>query len=223
VLTRVLSTVRLLAASLRDMADNGAADTQHLGLADALESLRSELETALDKGKDQTVQFEVSDVTLTLQTVARKARGGHAGIRWYVVSAGAGASAENATVQTLVLNLTPLTAAEPGGVPSAGAVPADSAAVTDDEAPGLLSELLAGGGVQLAATGNRGFIIPVRVPGQMKLPPDPRYRKLILEGIGGNPLLDAGLHDGLHTGIKDAMRAQMPGIADFWQDSPSGD
>jgi hypothetical protein len=78
-----------------------------VGLSSALEALRSELETAWLEGRDERVRFRVSDVTLTVQTVARLDKDGTGKLRWWVVEAGGGVSSGKETTQTLVLTLTP--------------------------------------------------------------------------------------------------------------------
>ncbi len=76
-------------------------------LATALESLRNELEQAYEQGKDRLVRFRVTDVTLTVQAVARREKEGGGKLRWWLIEAGGQASAANETTQTLVLTLTP--------------------------------------------------------------------------------------------------------------------
>jgi hypothetical protein len=78
-----------------------------MGLSAALEGLREELETAWKQGAGKTLRFRVSDVTLTLEAVARRETEGSGKIRWWLVEAGGGVSAGRETTQTLVLTLTP--------------------------------------------------------------------------------------------------------------------
>ncbi len=78
-----------------------------LGLAAALEGLREELERAWRDGEGQRVRFRVSDVTLTVQAVARREGGASGKIRWWLVEAGAEERLGRETTQTLVLSLTP--------------------------------------------------------------------------------------------------------------------
>lgn len=78
-----------------------------MGLSAALEGLREELETAWQHGAGRALRFRVSDVTLTLEVVARRETEGSGKIRWWLVEAGGGVTAGKDTTQTLVLTLTP--------------------------------------------------------------------------------------------------------------------
>jgi hypothetical protein len=78
-----------------------------LGLSTALEGLREELETAWRRSRDKAIRFVVSDVTLTLEAVARREADGSGKIRWWLVEAGGGVRAGTETTQTLVLTLKP--------------------------------------------------------------------------------------------------------------------
>ena len=86
------------------MQDGGAG---FVGLASALEVLRSELEEAWKAGKGKRVRFRVSEVAVTLQAVARREREGSGKLRWYVVEAGGGAKSSGEATQTLELTLMP--------------------------------------------------------------------------------------------------------------------
>jgi len=78
-----------------------------MGLSGALEGLREELESAWKKGAGQAIRFRVSEVTLTLQAVARRDVEGSGKIRWWLIEAGGGVTAGSETTQTLVLTLSP--------------------------------------------------------------------------------------------------------------------
>jgi Trypsin-co-occurring domain 2 len=81
-----------------------------LGLVDlssALEALRAELEDAWAAGQGQRVRFRVSEVTLTVQAVARREKEGGGKLRWWVVEAGGQAKTSSDVTQALVLALTP--------------------------------------------------------------------------------------------------------------------
>ena len=90
--------------------DDGVFD-----LASALEGLRAELEKAWRGSEGRRVRFRVSDVTLTLQAVARRERSGSGKVRWWLVEAGGEASRGSETTQTLVLALTPNVYDDQGG------------------------------------------------------------------------------------------------------------
>ena len=76
-------------------------------VAEAIERLREELETALDAGAGHRVQFGLGDVTLTVSAVAGKAMDGSGKVRWWIVEAGGGMSRSSQAAQTLVLTLRP--------------------------------------------------------------------------------------------------------------------
>lgn len=79
-----------------------------LGLAQTLEALRDELESALQSGQGKRVRFRASEVTITLETVARLDKEGSGKIRWYVLEAGAAVKSGTEHSQTLTLTLAPL-------------------------------------------------------------------------------------------------------------------
>jgi hypothetical protein len=78
-----------------------------VGLAAALEGLREELESARLAGEGRPVRFEVTEVTLTLETIARREADGSGKIRWWVIEAGGGAKSGREQTQTLTLTLVP--------------------------------------------------------------------------------------------------------------------
>jgi hypothetical protein len=78
-----------------------------LDLSVALEGLRQELEAAWVAGQGRRVRFRVSDVSLTVQAVARKDREVGGKVRWWLVEAGGQAKRGSETTQTLVLSLSP--------------------------------------------------------------------------------------------------------------------
>lgn len=78
-----------------------------VGLSLAIEALRQELEDAVEAGKGRSVGFRVGEVTLTLEAVAQKEKGGGGKLRWWIVEAGGEAKASQAVTQTLVVSLTP--------------------------------------------------------------------------------------------------------------------
>ena len=78
-----------------------------MGLSAALEGLREELETAWEQGAGKALRFRVSNVTLTLEAVARRETEGSGKIRWWLIEAGGGVTAGKEMTQTLMLTLTP--------------------------------------------------------------------------------------------------------------------
>ncbi|AMB39665.1 MULTISPECIES: trypco2 family protein [Paenarthrobacter] len=83
-----------------------------IGLAEAIQSLRQELWEAMVAGTGSEVRFRVDSIELTLETAVTKAVGGKAGIKWWLVEAGAEASRGAASTQTLKLSLSPLHGSE---------------------------------------------------------------------------------------------------------------
>ena len=78
-----------------------------MGLSAALEGSREELESTWKEGAGKAIRFRVSDVTLTLEAVARRDVQGGGKIRWWLIEAGGDVTAGKETTQTLVLRLTP--------------------------------------------------------------------------------------------------------------------
>ena len=77
-----------------------------IGLSAALEGLREELKSAWEVSAGMAIRFRVSEVTLTLEAVARRDVQGSGKIRWWLIEAG-DVKAGKETTQTLVLKLTP--------------------------------------------------------------------------------------------------------------------
>jgi Trypsin-co-occurring domain 2 len=75
-----------------------------VGLAEAVESLRAELMTAVEAGKDRPMQFSVEPIELITQVAVTKDANGKIG--WHLL--GVGASYESANTQTLTLKLAPV-------------------------------------------------------------------------------------------------------------------
>lgn len=75
-----------------------------VGLAEAVESLRAELMTAVEAGKDQPMQFSVEPIELTAQVAVTKEASGKIG--WHLL--GIGGSYDSATTQILRLKLAPV-------------------------------------------------------------------------------------------------------------------
>jgi len=80
-----------------------------LPLADFIGALRAELRTAA-LGKDPELQFNVGPVTVEFTLMTHHEGGGKAGIRFWVVEAGASATAGKESTQKVTLALTPVTA-----------------------------------------------------------------------------------------------------------------
>jgi len=87
------------------MADEAAG----LPLADFIGALRAALRTAA-LAKDPQLQFNIGPVTVEFTLMTHHEGSGKAGIRFWVVEAGASASVANESTQKVTLALTPMTA-----------------------------------------------------------------------------------------------------------------
>lgn len=83
-------------------------------IADAIEYLRAELESALLKGSAQQVRFSIPTVSVTLSVVASRGSDVNAKVRWWVVEAGGGAKWTREQTQTVELTLRPVQVDEHG-------------------------------------------------------------------------------------------------------------
>ena len=78
-----------------------------MGLSEALESLRLELDDSREKSRGQRVRFRAEQITLTVQAVARTEKKVGGKLRWWLVEAGTDRTAGQEATQTLELTLTP--------------------------------------------------------------------------------------------------------------------
>jgi hypothetical protein len=74
-----------------------------VNLADAIESLRADLESVIERGRGHSLRFTLSPIQLTLYVVASDKGGGHVG--WKILEGSAEVSRES--TQTLAFTLTP--------------------------------------------------------------------------------------------------------------------
>jgi hypothetical protein len=86
-----------------------AAERAGVPLADFIGALRTELRAAA-LAKDPELQFNVGPVTVEFTLMTRHEGGGKAGVRFWVVEAGASASVANESTQKMTLELTPVSA-----------------------------------------------------------------------------------------------------------------
>jgi len=84
-------------------------EPDRLPLADFIAALRTELRAAA-LAKDPDLQFNVGPVTLELTLMTHHEGGGKAGVRFWVVEAGASATVANESTQKMTFALTPVTA-----------------------------------------------------------------------------------------------------------------
>jgi hypothetical protein len=79
-------------------------------LADLVDAIRAELETAALNARDQQLQFEVQDVTLEVEVTTTGTRKAEGGLKVWVLTIGAGGSKTNAAGHKVTLNLSAVTA-----------------------------------------------------------------------------------------------------------------
>ncbi|ROR45813.1 hypothetical protein EDD39_4062 [Kitasatospora cineracea] len=79
-----------------------------VGLADAIEALRTELLKAWGGGGVRPLRFKPAPVELTVQVAVTDAKKGTAGVKWWVVQAGGELSRQSVATQTLKLVLEPV-------------------------------------------------------------------------------------------------------------------
>lgn len=83
-------------------------------IAKAIEALRSELEAAMDAGKDSRLRFEATAIDVELQATVTLGADAGAGVKWWLVNADVRGSAERATTQIIRLKLTPKVVSDDG-------------------------------------------------------------------------------------------------------------
>jgi hypothetical protein len=79
-----------------------------IALADAIRALRQQLGEATSEGEGQHLRFAVTSLELQLSVTMTKTGEGHAGIRFWVVDAGAKGQYEDSAVQRVTLRLLPV-------------------------------------------------------------------------------------------------------------------
>ena len=78
-------------------------------LADLVDAVRAELETAATKARDQQLQFEVQDVRLEVEVATTGTREVGGGLKVWVLTVGGKGSKENAATHKVTLNLSAVT------------------------------------------------------------------------------------------------------------------
>lgn len=86
-----------------------ADEPVRLPLADFIDALREELRTAA-LAKDPQLQFNIGTVMVELTLMTHHEGAGKAGVRFWVVQAGASAMVANESTQKVTFALTPVTA-----------------------------------------------------------------------------------------------------------------
>ncbi len=117
-----------------DSADRGNRSQPEpgLGLVDVLAQLRADLAAAIAQGENERLRFEVGPVELDLSVTVTRSGTAKAGIRFWVVDAGAEGSVSRESVQRLHLTLQPR---DTLAAPTADGTPGKTY-VGGDEVPG---------------------------------------------------------------------------------------
>lgn len=80
-----------------------------IGLKEAIEAVRAELIGAMHSGAQEEIQFRVGSVQLEFQVAVTKEADGKAGVRFWVVEAGASGKLSSAATHTVRVALDPVT------------------------------------------------------------------------------------------------------------------
>ena len=80
-------------------------ENEGFGLADCLVQLREDLSAVADKGTGSQLKFEIQEVDLEFTLVASTKDQGEVGVKWYVLSAGAGTELSDVVTQKLSMKL----------------------------------------------------------------------------------------------------------------------
>ncbi|MBA2956452.1 hypothetical protein HZF07_22230 [Nocardioides sp. CGMCC 1.13656] len=82
-------------------------------LADAIDDLRRELADAMGRGDGERLRFQLGTVSMEFEVGIAATVGGEAGVRFWVVSAGATGERASTTTHRISLQLTPLMDGQP--------------------------------------------------------------------------------------------------------------
>ena len=88
---------------------NMAEPESRIPLADLVNAVRAELETASVNARNQQLQFEVQDVQLEVEVMTTGTREAGGGLQVWVLTVGAKGSKANAATQKVTLNLSAVT------------------------------------------------------------------------------------------------------------------
>jgi NTP-dependent ternary system trypsin peptidase co-occuring protein len=78
---------------------------EKIGLAEAIDALRSELAAAVEKAQGQEIQFPIGSVQLEFQVGVTWDTEAKTGVKFWVLELGASGSYANESVQKVTLNL----------------------------------------------------------------------------------------------------------------------
>ncbi len=76
-----------------------------IGLGETIDALRAELAAAIERAKNTDVQFPVAGVELEFHVGVKKAGEGNAGVKFWVVELGGGASYARESIQKVTVTL----------------------------------------------------------------------------------------------------------------------
>jgi hypothetical protein len=76
-----------------------------IGLSEAISALREELASSIRDADGQDIRFRLGQIDLEFQVSIARAAEGHAGLKFWVVSAGAKASDTHASAHTVKVQL----------------------------------------------------------------------------------------------------------------------
>jgi hypothetical protein len=76
-----------------------------IGLAETIDALRAELAAAMERAGDSDIQFPVAGVQLEFHCGVRKAGDGKAGVKFWVLELGGGASYAHESIQKVTVTL----------------------------------------------------------------------------------------------------------------------
>jgi len=88
---------------------NVVAPDSGIPLADLVNAVRAELETAAVNARNQQLQFEVQDVQLEVEVMTTGTREAAGGLQVWVLTVGAKGSKANTATQKVTLNLSAVT------------------------------------------------------------------------------------------------------------------
>ena len=82
-----------------------------LQLAEAIDALRQELTRALDRGRDEPIQFELGPVSMTFDVSVTTTKDATGSVQFWVLSAGGSAARASTHSNSITIELNPMTRA----------------------------------------------------------------------------------------------------------------
>jgi len=93
-----------------------ANESANIPLADTIQNLRKELQSAQQRSAGENILFEIEKVELELQVVIGRKAKGQGGIEFYVVKAGGEVERSGETTHSIKLTLSPVSSASGGRI-----------------------------------------------------------------------------------------------------------